>query len=405
MNPKKLNTLHLLNLDTVGGVERSFAAFLQDSRVHQAQRNHVLIGAKRIHPFFQEAIHQHAETVSYQRFWNQIRLPSYPGFIRRGHLLRTLKNIAPDRIVLWNCFGKPDLANVCAAASSELFYFERGSCWQHHPGRKTEEFLSKIDGILCNSEASSQVLKKRFGWSGPTERCLNSLQEDITPKTAQQKKFPSTRPLRLGIAGRIRSFKGHPVALHALKKLQEQNIDTELHIAGDGPLRTKMEDLAGQLGIQEKVHFLGVIQDMPSFYRDIDLLLVPSLREPFGLVSIEAAAWGCPVIASTVDGLPETMHPEQTGVSIPCSRPVQEYPQIGGTLSGLPELVYDPTTQEMRPLAFIDPGDLAHEIKKFCNQPQRFEEMSRRASINAIENFTFSSYITRLLEAFDRLSG
>jgi glycosyltransferase involved in cell wall biosynthesis len=71
----------------------------------------------------------------------------------------------------------------------------------------------------------------------------------------------------------------------------------------------KGADLIADLDLAPHVTFHGIVHDMPGFYRGIDVFLCPSLREPFGSVCLEAAAWGCVVVASRVDGLVEAVEP------------------------------------------------------------------------------------------------
>src|SRR5262249_14493586 len=98
--------------------------------------------------------------------------------------------------------------------------------------------------------------------------------------------------------------KGVALALHAAKLLADEGLDVELRVAGVGPELERLERVAGSLGIGPRVRFLGSVRDMEAFYRDIDCLVHPPLTEAFGLVAIEAAAHGCPVIAAAIDGLP-----------------------------------------------------------------------------------------------------
>ncbi|MGK5444566.1 glycosyltransferase family 4 protein [Micromonospora sp. URMC 105] len=81
-------------------------------------------------------------------------------------------------------------------------------------------------------------------------------------------------------------------------------------IAGDGPERSRLSDLARELGMSHRVRLLGRLdQDMlPHFYSALDCSIIPSRAlEGFGLVALEALSCGTPVIASDVGGLPEAL--------------------------------------------------------------------------------------------------
>ncbi|CAB4956336.1 unannotated protein [freshwater metagenome] len=96
--------------------------------------------------------------------------------------------------------------------------------------------------------------------------------------------------------------------------------DDILVIAGDGPERVPLAGLAANIGVSDRVKFLGRLdQDqVPDFYRAMDIVVVPSRSlEGFGLVVLEAMACGTPVIAARCGGLPEALGPWADTMSFP----------------------------------------------------------------------------------------
>ncbi len=118
------------------------------------------------------------------------------------------------------------------------------------------------------------------------------------------------------------------------------------------------------LGIGARVSFLGSVLDMQAFYRNVDCLVHPPLTEAFGLVAIEAAALGCPVIAAAIDGLPEAVADGVTGYTITPTLPLAEYEGLGGARYGLPALVYDPASDSLVAPPIVDPSALAGAVAR-----------------------------------------
>ena len=92
-----------------------------------------------------------------------------------------------------------------------------------------------------------------------------------------------------------------------------KKIPSRLVIIGDGPDRSQCEMLSRELGIQDRVKFLGKQTDVIHILSLADLFLMPSQSESFGLSALEAMACGVPVISSSVGGLPELQLHGQTG--------------------------------------------------------------------------------------------
>ncbi|MCX7357630.1 MAG: glycosyltransferase [Alphaproteobacteria bacterium] len=108
---------------------------------------------------------------------------------------------------------------------------------------------------------------------------------------------PEGAPLLLGM-GRLHTNKAHDTTLRALQRIP----DAYLWIAGDGPDEAILKSQAQDLGVANRVRFLGWRDDAPSLYRTADLVLFPSRFEPLGNVVIQSWAHGVPVIAAKSAG-------------------------------------------------------------------------------------------------------
>jgi glycosyltransferase involved in cell wall biosynthesis len=134
--------------------------------------------------------------------------------------------------------------------------------------------------------------------------------------------------LRVGFAGQWAARKGLDVLLQAWRAVKSALPTCELYLAG-GPSLWKnvsgvsgTQELAGRVRHMERnqlVHCVGLLprSAMPEFWRSVDVAVVPSLYEPFGLVALEALACGVPVIATAVGGLKEIIVDGECGLLIP----------------------------------------------------------------------------------------
>ncbi len=96
-----------------------------------------------------------------------------------------------------------------------------------------------------------------------------------------------------------------------------QQIPVKLLLAGDGPERTRIQQLCRELGISEDVRFLGKLDAVEEILSVADLFLMPSENESFGLAALEALACEVPLITSNAGGLPELNIPGVTGFLSP----------------------------------------------------------------------------------------
>ncbi|HXV16082.1 MAG TPA: N-acetyl-alpha-D-glucosaminyl L-malate synthase BshA [Gemmatimonadaceae bacterium] len=86
-----------------------------------------------------------------------------------------------------------------------------------------------------------------------------------------------------------------------------------LVMVGDGPDRADAEDECRRLGLDERVHFLGKIDNVAPLLASADLFLLPSTSESFGLSALEALASGVPVVGTAAGGMPEVVRDGETG--------------------------------------------------------------------------------------------
>jgi glycosyltransferase involved in cell wall biosynthesis len=120
-------------------------------------------------------------------------------------------------------------------------------------------------------------------------------------------------PFTVGFVGRLIEGKGVDHLLRALAVS-----DARLLVAGDGSDRSRLVALARELKLQDRVQFLGTVDDVNSFWTDCDIAVVPTaeLSEAFSMVTLEAMACGKPVLAASSGAIPELVLDGKTGILV-----------------------------------------------------------------------------------------
>jgi glycosyltransferase involved in cell wall biosynthesis len=142
------------------------------------------------------------------------------------------------------------------------------------------------------------------------------------------------RTVVLAVVAQLTPWKGQDDAIRALAALRsDQGSNVALLLAGSakfsGPgtqfdnreYERGLHGLASELGVADRVHFIGERGDVPEVLAATDLLLLPSWQEAFGRIAIEAMAMGVPVLATEVGGPAEVVRPGVDGLLLPPRRP------------------------------------------------------------------------------------
>ncbi len=167
--------------------------------------------------------------------------------------------------------------------------------------------LREASGAYPCNEAAGAILRKK-GLRGLTVTLPLGLNPaDFRPT---QRDEPTPDQLHIGYVGRLETHKGIDIMIKAIAAVANVTAD----IAGGGPDARRLRQLAHSLGLDDRVNFVGYVpqQDLPDFYRRLDVVVIPSiplpgLDEQFCRVAVEAMASGVPIIASATGALPEVI--------------------------------------------------------------------------------------------------
>ena len=174
---------------------------------------------------------------------------------------------------------------------------------------------------------------------------------------------------------------GHRMLLRAFAEVATDYPGAHLYVAGDGPLRSELERRAAELGVAERVTFLGYVPDeaLPSAYATADCFVLPTAElEGFGLATLEALASGTPVVATPVGGTAEV-------------------------LAGLADDERVPADPLVRS---VDANALADRMRAWASLPATEREAAGRACRDhARENFTWERTVDEVERRYEELVG
>jgi glycosyltransferase involved in cell wall biosynthesis len=156
--------------------------------------------------------------------------------------------------------------------------------------------FGQAQAVICVSEAEAALVRRRFPRVRDRITVIPNGVDVAGLRAAAP--YPKDRTVILS-AGRLEDYKNVHQTIGALAHLDESYV---LRIVGDGPARARLEDLAGRLGLRERVLFLGRVSDgaVRRWFRTADVYVSMSEHEAFGITLLEALAAGSGVVASDI---------------------------------------------------------------------------------------------------------
>ena len=185
------------------------------------------------------------------------------------------------------------------------------------PRRMIRATAASADGLITVCAALKETLVEL----GVTPTKITVLRNGVDldffrpmPREDARRQLGLTRRT-LGSVGHLIDRKGHHHVIAALPHM----FDTDLIIAGEGEKLSALKGLAAQLGVADRVRFLGAVdqETLRTLYTAVDALVLASSREGWANVLLESMACGTPVVASAVWGTPEVVASPDAGVLMP----------------------------------------------------------------------------------------
>ncbi|WP_455756638.1 glycosyltransferase family 4 protein [Sulfurimonas sp.] len=367
--------IHQISLTGIGGVQQSFIPYFKLALKNSAFK-HKIFGLHNIDIEYEEL----------EKYYTNIN----NSFLYKLKLIYYIwsKNYI---IHFYNNLGSKKIEKILRLIpSSNIIFHERGTVWNAN-SRDSNIYINnalKAKLILANSNASKIILTQKFSID---ENKINVVYNGFLSKADE---FVSrnidrySSKFSVGYIGRLDTPKGVHTLIHSAKKLKEY----EFFIAGDGTWKNILVDLAKDY---ENIKFLGRIKEPLEFINKMDIIVVPSIREPLGNSIIEAGFCKKAVIASNVDGIPEIIENNKSGALLEMKNEIsiKELP-IGSV--PLPELVVDPMKKELMRPKEICIEELSNSIVKLeKNKQQRYSFGNNL--YNSVKNkFSIEDYFEKL---------
>ena len=186
---------------------------------------------------------------------------------------------------------------------------------------------------------------------------INRIRDLQIDKGAKKKEIgvPPEKTLVIS-AGELIPRKNHEVIIRALAKINDPDI--YYAIAGKGPLKEYLADLAKDLGVSDKVLFLGFRTDVFELYHAADISAFPSKIEGLGLAGVEAMAAGVPLVSSNVHGILDYVIDGKTGYAIAPH-------DVDGYAAAIKKLAQDPALRESMKAAClkaVEPFEISNAL-------------------------------------------
>lgn len=243
------------------------------------------------------------------------------GDLRALREIRTaLRRQSPDLVALHS--SKAGILGRIAARSLGLPALLTAHGWNFTPGiapvaaavyRQIERMAGRISTRIITVSEYDRRLALEAGLTGADH--VVAVHNGIPDIPLELRAQPDRTPPRLVMIARFEAQKDHPTLLRALAGLRDS--EWELDLIGDGPLLKRMESLAAEVGLRDRVNFRGQRMDVPQLLAGAQVSLLVTNWEGLPLSILESMRAGLPVIATDVAGIGEAISDGKTGYLVP----------------------------------------------------------------------------------------
>ena len=253
-------------------------------------------------------------------------------------------------VAFWETFG---FTKVCRVVTRHVAFRPRNP-WLHRT-----KYRWACDGVIAVSDAVRRGLIATGVPSAKIEVIHTGIEMPQAMPQTRSKFGLSDSDFVVGHMGAFTKEKGQDVAVAAAALLRESMPYARFILAGDGTLLNEMRRRA-----PETVTFPGFIADHAAFFGAINVFIMPSRSEAWGMAALEAMAHGVPVIASDVGGLPEIVEPDNGGWLVPAGDPAALARAIMEAASS-PYRLYEQGQKARKRAQLFSVGEMVEQTEAF----------------------------------------
>ena len=367
-----MTVVHVLSLSAIGGVQNAFIQY-QRLAVIKSKFKHEICLTRKIGNDYKQSISG-----------NYFYLKTFTGIIRFIRILISKKYI----VHFYNSLGsKPIYFLLKYLPVSNIIFHERGSAWNSNSSN-FKYFVKNAEiseGIITNSKATKKFLNQKFLIE---KNKMSVIYNGLVPKNSVNINKRYTDKISIGYLGRFETQKGIPSILDASVILKKYNF----YFAGYGPWE---EYIIQKSKENSNIFLVGKIKNFYDFLSKIDILVVPSIREPFGNVIVEAGFSGKAVIASKIDGIPEIILNEKFGYLIKPNDPINlNFRPINSLM--YPQNVFCPEKNKLVNPKQINSKELASAISELAENKKLRVKLGRNLKERVSKNYSLENYFNSI---------
>jgi len=249
-----------------------------------------------------------------------------------------------------------------------------------YPQRRKESFRSKAIKKFIFRQAAAVLATSEYQCRITQGYCPKGVRVLTTPfgvdLTLFKRDDTVQKPpalLTLGFVKRLEENYGPHILIEAFELVQEKYKNTRLLVIGEGSMKKRLEQRLNEMGLLDKAVFTGWVENhrLPEYLNQMDIFVMPTFQETFGVAALEAQAVQLPVVASDIEGIREVVVHGRTG-----------YLAHAG-----------------------DPGQFADRILQLIEQPLERERMGIEGRRFVSERYDWQQCVDRVEEVYLNLLG